>query len=88
MRLYTSGDLLDEETAAAVIRTAEELRAGGACVRLADLRVSGSDLMPLGFAGPKIGLALNTLLDCVMREETENDRDVLLRVAEELASRN
>ncbi len=84
---YSLG-LLDEETAAAVIRTAEELRAGGACVRLADLRVSGSDLMPLGFAGPKIGLALNTLLDRVMREETENDRDVLLRAAEELASRN
>ncbi len=87
MYKYSVG-LLDAETAAAVIRTAEELRAGGACVRLADLRVSGSDLMSLGFAGPKIGLVLNTLLDRVMREELENDRDVLLRAAEKLASQN
>ena len=76
--------LLDGETAAAVIRTADELRAGGACVRLAQMQVGGSDLMPLGFAGPKIGLALNTLLDRVMRDELENDRETLLNAAKEL----
>jgi len=78
---------LDAETAAAVICMAEELHENGACVRLADLRITGSDLMPLGFAGPKIGLALNTLLDRVMREELENDRDVLLCAAKELAEK-
>jgi len=83
---YSLGQL-DAETAAAVIRAADGLRESGACVRLADLRITGSDLMPLGFAGPKIGLALNTLLDRVMREELENDRDVLLRTAEELAKK-
>lgn len=81
---YSCGSL-DEKTAVTVIRTAEELRDGGACVRLADLHITGSDLMPLGFAGPKIGLALNTLLDRVMREELENDREALLRAADELA---
>ena len=43
--------------------------------------------MPLGFAGPKIGAALNTLLDRVLREELENDREVLLGAAKELAER-
>ncbi len=75
---------LDEKTACAVIRTADELTESGACVRLAQMKIGGSDLMPLGFAGPKIGLALNTLLDRVMREELENDREVLLCAAETL----
>ncbi len=83
MYKYSLG-MLAEETALAVIRTAEELRKSGVCVRFAQMKIGGSDLMPLGFAGPKIGLALNTLLDRVMREELENDREVLLRAAETL----
>lgn len=84
MYKYSLGTL-DEETALSVIRTAEELRESGACVRLAQMHVTGSDLMPLGFAGPKIGIALNTLLDRVMREELENDREALLNDSKELA---
>lgn len=75
----------DEESACAVIRTAAKLRDCGACVRLSQMNIGGGDLMPLGFAGQKIGLALNTLLERVMREELENDREVLLRAAKELA---
>ncbi len=74
----------DEETAVRTIRTAEELRESGACVRLADLQVTGSDLMPLGFAGPRIGLALNGLLDRVMCGELDNDHAVLLDAAKAL----
>ena len=77
--------LTDEETACAVIRTAEDLRERGACVRLSQMQLGGSDLMALGLTGPKIGLALNTLLDRVMREELENDRDALLAAAKEFA---
>lgn len=76
---------IDEETACAVIRTAEELAENGSCVRLAQMKIGGSDLMPLGFAGPKIGLVLNTLLDRILREELENDREVLLRAAKDFA---
>ena len=72
-----------EETAALeVLRTAERLHESGACVRLADLAVGGSDLMPLGYAGPAIGKTLNDLLDRVMRGELANDRGILLDTAE------
>ena len=84
---YAVGTVGTDE-AMRVIRAAEELRASGACVRLADLRVTGSDLMPLGFAGPKIGLALNGLLDRVMRGELENDHDVLMDAVKASASGN
>lgn len=78
---------LEEETALAAIRTADDLASRGVCVRLAQMSIGGSDLMPMGFAGPKIGAALNTLLDRVLREELENDREVLLDAAKKLAER-
>ena len=77
---YALGTLA-EETALAAIGTAEDLASRGVCVRLAQMNLGGSDLMPLGFAGPEIGLMLNTLLGRVMRGELENDREVLLRAA-------
>ena len=83
---YALGTLA-EETALAAIRTAETLAADGVCVRLAQMNIGGSDLMPMGFEGPKSGAALNTLLDRVLREELENDREVLLDAAKELAER-
>lgn len=69
---------MDESSAVKLIRTAEELRETGACVRLADLQMTGSDLMPLGLQGPKIGQTLNALLDRVMRGELANDHAELM----------
>ena len=73
---------MDDMTAQAVIHTAAELREQGVCVRLAELAVTGGDLMPLGFAGPALGKTLNALLDRVMRGELENDRSILIEAAE------
>ena len=73
---------MDDMTAQEVIRTAEELREAGACVRLAELAVTGGELMPLGFAGPALGKTLNALLDRVMRGELANEREILLNAAE------
>ncbi|MBP3294547.1 MAG: polynucleotide adenylyltransferase [Clostridia bacterium] len=73
---------MDDRTAQTVIHTAEELREAGACVRLAELAVTGGELMPLGFAGPALGKTLNALLDRVMRGELANEREILLNAAE------
>lgn len=73
---------MDDMTAQTVIHTAEELREAGACVRLAELAVTGRELMPLGFAGPALGKTLNALLDRVMRGELANEREILLNAAE------
>jgi len=54
--------------------------------RLADLAVSGDDLLELGWEpGPKLGRTLQILLDEVVAEPQRNTRDSLLRRAQELA---
>jgi putative nucleotidyltransferase with HDIG domain len=53
--------------------------------RIADLAVSGDDLIELGFIpGPALGGALQTLLDAVLDEPERNTRDELLARAKEL----
>jgi tRNA nucleotidyltransferase (CCA-adding enzyme) len=53
--------------------------------RLGDLRVDGDDLLELGYRqGPRLGAALERLLDDVVEDPRRNDRDWLLRRAREL----
>jgi hypothetical protein len=53
--------------------------------RIADLAVSGDDLIELGFtAGPALGSALQTLLDAVLDAPEINTREELLSRAEAL----
>jgi putative nucleotidyltransferase with HDIG domain len=53
--------------------------------RLADLAVTGDDLIDLGFTeGPALGAALQTLLDAVLDDPRVNTRDELLARAKEL----
>lgn len=52
--------------------------------RLADLQVKGNDLISLGYNGKDIGNVLNTLLDMVMRQTIQNDRDKLIQVAKSI----
>jgi tRNA nucleotidyltransferase (CCA-adding enzyme) len=48
------------------------------CVKLSDLKINGKDLMNMGIKqGPEIGEILNHLLDEVLDEKIENDKDVL-----------
>ena len=45
---------------------------------LKDLAVTGEDLMQMGITGRKIGETLRYVLDLVLRDEAENNREVLL----------
>lgn len=61
---------------------AERLKAGGACLRLADLAVSGRDLLAIGYRRDKaLGQALDALLSQVLRDRLPNDREALLKAA-------
>ena len=63
----------------------EKIEEENACLHLTDLAVKGKDLMELGFeAGPRLGQALETLLDLVLEEELPNEKNVLLEKAKEL----
>lgn len=55
------------------------------CFSLKDLAVNGNDLMQIGFvAGKSLGNALNQLLEMVMDDKIENDKEKLLTKASEL----
>ena len=63
----------------------EKIEEENACLPLTDLAVKGKDLMELGFeAGPRLGQALETLLDLVVDGDLPNERDALLKKAKEL----
>lgn len=62
-------------------RFKEEILRRGDCCRLADLNITGRDLVALGLQGPAIGSTLRALLDAVIDGRLKNDRDALCRAA-------
>ncbi len=66
-------------------RRLEELIAENACFRVKHLAITGEDLLQLGFpAGPKLGNALQTLLEAVMDDACPNEPNALLTLAKGL----
>ena len=59
----------------------EEIQAENACLSLKDLAVNGNDLMALGIQGRDIGICLSNLLDGVLDERLQNEREALLHAA-------
>lgn len=56
-----------------------ELMEEGSCLTIADLAVSGEDIMQLGVPeGPRVGLILHDLLSKVLDEAIENSRNALV----------
>ncbi len=73
----------------AKIERAEELYrrviGEGQCVKMADMKLSGRDLLQIGFAsGPEVGRVLNILLARVLEDPHINERTTLLAMAMEL----
>ncbi len=63
----------------------EQLEKEEGRLQIRDLAVNGHDLMALGYtAGPELGNCQKILLDCVLRGELVNEKEVLLQKAEEL----
>ncbi len=63
---------------------ADEIERGGECVCPAALAVNGRDLLALGYApGPALGAELRSLLDLVLDDPAQNDRDALIARARE-----
>lgn len=70
-----------ESRIAALSQAVEELIASQPCVTLKDLAVRGGDLIQVGMKGKAIGQCLDYLLNEVMAERLENDRQTLLDAA-------
>ena len=58
-----------------------DIEAENGCLSLKDLAVKGNDLMALGFQGRSIGETLDKLLELVVDEQVENEKDALLRAS-------
>ena len=56
-----------------------EIMEENACLSVKDLAVNGHDLMALGYSGREIGETLNLLLEKVIEEEVDNEKQALLR---------
>ena len=83
------GTLTDEEIEerfAQLRQALAELIASQPCVTLKDLAVRGGDLMAAGMKGKAIGQCLDYLLNEVMAERLENQRDTLLAAAQQWKS--
>lgn len=59
------------------------------CYKYSDLAINGNDLIEAGIhPGPALGDTLKRLLDLVIEEEIENEREALLKAAKEEATRH
>jgi len=56
----------------------EQIIAEEGCFSLKNLAVNGNDMIALGLKGKNIGTALNLLLNAVIDEQAQNERDKLL----------
>lgn len=60
---------------------AKEIISRGDCFSLTDLKVNGNDMIDLGFRGKEIGKVLSHLLNLVISNEIENEKEALLNQA-------
>ena len=69
----------------AVGRMLEELQREDTCLKVTDLKLSGYDLMELGYEGKAIGTCLQRLFALCMEEKIPNEHTALLREAKKSA---
>jgi len=72
------------EALAELTRLTDEIIGQGQCFSLRDLAVTGRDLLEAGVGeGVQIGAVLNRLMEMVIDEQVENEKEALLRVFKE-----
>lgn len=82
--ILAQSEYLKEEKLAHVDYIETELEAilkDNACFKLKDLAVNGQDMINLGLNGKQIGDALNLLLNMVIEEKLQNNREELIKFA-------
>ena len=83
---HAPGHQRGAQHAAALEEVLDEILGQESPYRLADLAVSGSDLLAAGIEeGPLVGEVLAALLDAVIDEQVPNDHDALIGLALSLA---
>ena len=78
-----TGTEVDDPRFARIEVILAQIEAENACLTLKDLAIGGRELMALGYSGPAIGQTLNHLLELVIDEQVENEKDALLQALKE-----
>ena len=60
------------------LASVDEIANANCAFSVKDLNVNGNDLISLGFKGKEIGAALNCVLEKVLNDELENDKNQIL----------
>lgn len=78
---YSSLDVVKENNISKIYDTYKlivKIKENHDCISLKDMSVKGNDLIEFGYKGKEIGKALNFLLNSIMEDKIENDKDGLL----------
>ena len=62
----------------------DEILERGECYRISDMQINGNDLTELGFSGKEVGKLLSMLLEMIVNNIIENDREKLLLYTKQL----
>ena len=76
-------DALEYSTYRELLRNIEEQKQ---CYQLKDLAINGNDLLALGLSNKEIGILLQQLLDLVIEEQLDNNKETLLNFVKKLKS--
>jgi tRNA nucleotidyltransferase (CCA-adding enzyme) len=74
---HTSYELMNIEEIKNIVK---QIKEDNECIKLADLSVNGYDLIELGLSGKEIGSTLNYLLELVMDDKINNNKEEMLEL--------
>lgn len=70
--------ILNEIYSEEIQKEISDILENGECFKLCDLKISGADLLSLGFKGKQIGAALEEILNLVIEEKLTNNKEKLI----------
>jgi len=66
------------------VKRLDEILENGECYRISDMKIKGNDLTELGLHGSLVGKHLNMLLELIVNNVIDNDREQLIMYAKQL----
>ena len=74
---HTSYELMNIDKIKSIVK---QIKEDNECIKLADLSINGYDLIELGLSGKEIGSTLNYLLELVMDDKINNNKEVMIEL--------
>lgn len=82
---HTNYELINIEEVKSIVK---QIKEDSECIKLADLSVNGYDLIELGLSGKEIGSTLNYLLELVMDDKINNNKEEILELIKKRIEEN